>query len=343
MCGGSAAGASNESERPTDWSTYSLVDVRNPGSPVALVEFEHHRNKRGAVLMDTRLLMRSGSHWRDATPRRLKWWIEDAYFLDRRRGWIVTSDCAAGTGAMYRTRDGGRTWRRLSWGFTHNCAAGSGFRLMFVDRRHGWVANPTPNGNFWRLFRTRDGGRTWTYRQVRDMPELDEVTFRTRRVGWGIGLSWLYRGPLYRTTDAGRTWKPEPRLPELRYSVPVFSGSTGIVMGTRRGTASFFRTRDGRRWQAVGRLDVHGLRFPDFRAPTERTWWVFGVCDRTPVVLVTTDSGRHWTRSTVPNRAYYVRLAATKKLAWVAATPLQGEGALFSSGDLGRTWSRVTP
>jgi hypothetical protein len=307
-----------------------------------MVEFKHHRNERGAVFTNTRLLVRSRSGWRDATPRRLKWGIDDAFFLDRRHGWVVTSDCAAARGAMYRTRDGGRNWRRLSWGFTHNCAAGNGFRLTFVDRRHGWVANPTPNGNSWRLFRTRDGGRNWTYRQIRDMPKLDEVTFTTRRIGWGIGLSWLHRGPLYRSTDAGRTWKPEPRLPELRYSVPMFFGKTGIVMGTRRGTADFYRTRDGRRWQAAGRLDVRGLRFPDFRAPTERTWWVFGVEGRAPVVLVTTNAGRHWTRSTIPARAYYVHLAATKRRAWLTTTPLQGEGALFSSGDRGRTWSRVT-
>ena len=308
-----------------------------------MVEFRHHRNERGAVLTDTRLLLRSENHWRDATPRRLRWGIDDAYFLDRRHGWVVTSDCGAAKGAMYRTRDGGRSWRRLSWGFTHNCAAGSGFRLMFVDRRHGWVATPTPNGNFWRLFCTRDGGRSWAYRLIRDMPQLDEVTFTTRRVGWGIGPSWLHRGPLYRTTDAGRTWKPDPRLPELRYSVPVIFGTTGLVMGTRGGTANFYRTGNGRRWQFVGRLDVRGLRFPDFRAATERTWWVFGVRGRTPVVLVTKDSGRHWTRSTILTRAYYVQLAATKRRAWLAATPLQREGALFSSGDLGRTWRRVTP
>ncbi len=345
VCAGSSA-VSSSAQGTRDWSTYGLLDVRNPESPVVLIEYKHHRIRGDAVTIQTRLLLRTGSHWLDATPRGMKWGIDDAYFVDRTHGWVVTSDCAAGRGAMYRTRNAGVTWKRLSWDFTHNCAAGSGFRLMFLDRRHGWVAAPTPNGNNWALFSTRNGGRSWSYRVRYEAPMLDEVTFTAPRMGFGIGLSWLLAGPLYRTANAGRTWTRDPDLPELRYSIPVFFGENGILMGTgkRRRVAMFFRTRDaGAHWHVTGRLDVRGLRFPDFRASTATTWWVYGVRGSTPVALVTTDGGHTWTKSTVLGRGYYAELAATRTRSWLATSPLQGAGAVYSSGDLGRTWSRVSP
>lgn len=346
-CAGSSPAASHSGDsNPNAWRTYDLVDVRNPESPVALVMSSHHRNGRGAVLTRTHLLLRSGEHWRDATPRRLQWFIEDVFFLDRRHGWLVTNECAAAKGAMYRTRDGGRTWRRLAWAFTHGCGAGSGFRLAFIDRRHGWVIAPVPTAPRGGIFRTRDGGRTWAYHysSPTGVPVLDDAVFTTPRRGWAIGLSWLHAEPLYSTSDAGRTWKPYSGLPRARYSVPVFFGKTGIVMGTRRGVATLFRTTDaGRTWTVVTRLDVRGLRFPDFAAPTQDNWWVFGVRSSAPVLLVTTDAGRSWTRSSPRGRAYHVRLAATPTRSWLATTPLKGEGALFSSGDVGRNWARVKP
>ena len=163
-CVGSSAAASHSAgSEPKTWSTYQLIDVRNAGNPVAMIELRHRRIGRDSVSIQTHLLLRAARHWRDATPRGLKWGIEDAYFVDRRNGWLVTNECAAGKGAMYRTRNGGRTWRRLPWRFTHGCAAGSGFRLVFLDRRRGWVIAPSPTAPRGEIFRTQDAGMTWAY------------------------------------------------------------------------------------------------------------------------------------------------------------------------------------
>jgi hypothetical protein len=324
-----------------DWSTYRLLGARDPASPVAIVEYRHHRTGP-ATVETTHLLLRSGSEWRDVTPPRLKWFIDDAYFVDHRHGWIVTSECGAAKGAMYRTRDGGKTWRKLSWDYTHNCAAGSGFRLMFVDPHNGWVAAPTPNGGFGSVFRTANGGRRWLQSGRYDGPVLDEVVFTTPRAGWGIGLAWLHQDPLFRTFDAGRTWHAESDLPRLRYSTPIFFGGRGIVMGIRRGIARFY-SRVGGRWRSAGKLDVRGVRFPDFRASTQNTWWVYGVSGTQPVVLVTRNTGRTWAKTSLAGPAYFAELRVTSRRAWLATTRLNGDTALFSSGDFGRTWTRVSP
>jgi len=125
----------------------------------------------------------------------------------------------------------------------------------------------------------------------------------------------------------------------------VVFGRTAIAMGHRRGLATFYRTTDAEHWRPAGRLDLQGLRFSDFRAPTTRTWWVFGAEGRKPVALVTTDAGRSWRRRHLPGRAGSATLAATAGRAWLTTQPPQGEGegTLYSSGDLGRTWTRVKP
>jgi photosystem II stability/assembly factor-like uncharacterized protein len=346
-CAGSSTGPSHMAgSTPNDWRTYDLLDVRNPGTPVAMIEYRHHRTGPSTVAIQTHLLLRSGSRWRDATPHRLKWWIEDAYFLNRNHGWLVSNDCAAAKGTMYRTRTGGRTWRQLPWAFGHGCAAGSGFRLTFVDRKHGWVMAPEPTAPGGSVFRTRDGGRSWAQNNTSTtgIPVLGESVFTSPRRGWAIGQPWLLTEPLYGTSDAGRTWKPVTGLPRAHYSLPAVFRHSAVVMGRRRAIATFYRRSfAGRNWRVLNRLDVPGLRFSDFRGPTERNWWVFGVLGSTPIAFVTTDAGRSWMRSSIHTRAYEIRLASTGRHAWLTTTPLQGEGALFSSADMGRTWTRVTP
>jgi photosystem II stability/assembly factor-like uncharacterized protein len=340
---GTTSPATGRVETPREWSTYELLDVRNPKSPVAFIEYRHRRIRGDAMTIQTHLLLRSGSHWLDATPHGLKWGIEDVYFVDRNHGWLITSDCAAGKGDLFRTRDRGRTWKHLSSGWSHPCSGG--FRLAFVNRRTGWILSPAPTAPTALLFRTHDGGRTWVHNEGHDIPVLDDVMFTNTRSGWGAMFPWSPQPkPLYGTRNSGKKWEPQASLPRAGFSVPVFFGRTGIVMGTRRGVARFYRTNNaGSSWGVVGRLAVRDLRFPDFRALTKRIWWVYGVRDRTPVVLVTTDAGRNWGQGGPAVRGYFTQLAVAGSRAWLTTTPLQGEGELFTSGDLGRTWERVSP
>jgi len=94
-CGAAAAAPRSNASKPTEWRSYYLLDVRNSRGPVALLKDVAHR---------THLLLRSGGSWHDATPHGLTWWIEDVYFLDQRRGWLVANDCAAAKGVVYPLR-----------------------------------------------------------------------------------------------------------------------------------------------------------------------------------------------------------------------------------------------
>jgi photosystem II stability/assembly factor-like uncharacterized protein len=329
--------------------SYWFFEARGHSMPRGVVEYVERRTSPTQATFSHHLLLRDGhGRWRDATPRDASA-IDDVFFVDSRRGWLITSDCAAGTGALYRTVDGGRSWKRLSSHWSHGCAGGSGFRLSFLDKHHGWLVSPAPTAPGSAVYRTADGGRTWTSMAL-DFPGplVDRVAFRTLRAGWGTWWSFIHPRPgsLYRSSDSGKHWAPEISLPAGKhYSLPVFFGRRGIVMAARPERASFYATRDGGlHWELISMLGLGHLRFTDLKVSSARNWWVFGMRGSTPVVFVTTDSGRTWSPRTVPATGVAVRLVAGPEgHAWLATYAERKSSSLFSTSDAGVTWHRFVP
>jgi photosystem II stability/assembly factor-like uncharacterized protein len=187
--------------------------------------------------------------WRTITPRRVPAGrVRGAFFLDPRTGWMVASAKERETGprvrlAVYRTGDAGATWRWSSLGeldLGGDDAIGGyegGFGVLalpsFADQRNGWVSVMTSSNRYKShrfLFRTTDGGATWT-RLPRPPNTLRAVLSSPTR-GWAVVMgsaaatSGQDLGPpgLYTTTDAGRGWRrvglvPPPSLRGTRVSL----------------------------------------------------------------------------------------------------------------------------
>ncbi|MEA2498850.1 MAG: Photosynthesis system assembly factor, partial [Actinomycetota bacterium] len=61
----------------------------------------------------------AGNSWRDVTSHRLRGGdvaVHDFQWLNNRRGWVVTNDCAMADAFLYRTEDGGASWNRVPVG-----------------------------------------------------------------------------------------------------------------------------------------------------------------------------------------------------------------------------------
>ncbi len=173
--------------------------------------------------------------------RERMWALTRIYFLDERHGWSVGG--TSGTGLMFATSDGGRNWK----GIQSDAFNSAMFRdVYFKDLEHGWAIGDSKNGivhtedggaswsviplqdsplslnrlhfidseNGWAvggrdgLYRTTDGGRTWS--QVRPSSEynqewLHNITFADRMRGWICGE----KGILFSTGDGGITWMKE--------------------------------------------------------------------------------------------------------------------------------------
>ncbi|OWQ45517.1 hypothetical protein CDL60_20010 [Roseateles noduli] len=143
---------------------------------------------------------------------------------DDQRGWVVSA-----SGAVLRSEDGGRTWRRQSTGYT----APLGLLHASGDGMKAW-AQESDGG---RVIQTVDGGASW---RVGDLTAPDAEAAMTRprqslrppmplpwglragyigedgRRGWAVGDGAL----LLTTSDGGKTWT-DPRV-YARYPAPWY-------------------------------------------------------------------------------------------------------------------------
>jgi photosystem II stability/assembly factor-like uncharacterized protein len=315
--------------------TFSLVTSSRPASPVAVIQ---HRSAGSRLLVSTD----AGRSWRDATPRALPGHIYDVFFVDARRGWLVAFDCAVARGALFGTKDAGRTWTRLSrspraW-YT-NCAAGSGISLEFVDAVNGWAVEVIANAPSKELRQTRDGGRTWRLVAEDRLPSAGRVRFRTPEIGWQRAevLGSPVSGGLFRTDDGGRTWAREPSLPTERgFSLPTTARGKPLVAAGRSGFVDIYE-RGSPGWRRISTVRVaHSAANLIVAAPTLRSRWLAVEGRRSLAALfLSEDGGRTWARRTIPPGAKEFA-AASGTQAWVSRWR-----DFWATRDGGMTWRRV--
>jgi photosystem II stability/assembly factor-like uncharacterized protein len=286
-----------------------------------------------------------GQAWRQVTPRgavrpgsfRA---IDAVAFRGTREGWLIASNCAAGGGSVYRTFDGGRSWRTYAF-HAHSCAGGANFSLDVLNDKRAWVLQNEPTGPMARLYRTTNGGRSW--KVVRELAEYGKVAFVSPTRGWLAGLRLL------RTVDGGRTWHPQS-LPAPRgyhgrlvlLTAPRFFGRQGVLAGQyQRGkpVIGFYRTSDGgRRWRLLATLpgSAPGV-FPQFtlNAVSASVAWLL-TAGANPAVHVTHDGGWHWSSHTLARKLY----APVGLNARVAAAS-DFRGVPYITRDGGRSWRRL--
>ncbi len=144
-------------------------------------------------------------------------------FRDPATGWMVGNlgENGSSPGIIYRTQDGGRTWREQVLkpppGYPKS-AIDVGDPLVFFSGKEGmltvtyWPEPQSPNETL--LYFTRDGGQTWQSRPP--LKPWGIVDFLNANEGWH--WSWEptdnpaassitpVKERLYHTTDGGKTW-----------------------------------------------------------------------------------------------------------------------------------------
>lgn len=132
--------------------------------------------------------------------------------VDRRTAWVAGTRSLgedAVEGAVYRTRDGGRTWDDV----TPPGADGLQFRDVEVTGKRTVTVLAIGEGDLSRLYRTTDDGRTWTetFRGTDPRTFLDCVDFYPGgKTGLVMGDPVDGKFQILRTDDGGASWKPLP-------------------------------------------------------------------------------------------------------------------------------------
>jgi photosystem II stability/assembly factor-like uncharacterized protein len=199
-------------------------------------------------------LSTAGGGWQTVTPPVGEAsTIAAAYFTDSSSGWVAMYGQPQSDGTVlsaYRTTDGGASWQSATVGSSNLFAPTNPTWLSFANQSDGWLeAQTVSSSNFSNanLYRTTDGGATWTALQI---PIAGPITFVSAEDGFVSGGAT--GGALYATHDAGASWHAVtlPGSPTGEIYGPVFSTSTdGIVSVTAPSNAGasteVYRTTDG--------------------------------------------------------------------------------------------------
>jgi photosystem II stability/assembly factor-like uncharacterized protein len=227
-------------------------------------------------------------------------------FFDRNNGLVALS----GTGAVYRTSDGGAHWTALtlpSFGYSS---------LYFSDRLHGWilgtVLSPDQRVATSRLFSTSDAGDHWSALPpppaflLGGKGGFSEAAFRGPNEGWMGGFA--QQPTVHSTIDGGVTWQSHP-LPV------VISGKGGFVQGSAPLVETTVSLLPGAGVLAVV-IDQNAL----------------------PAGLTSFDGGSTWSRlSRAPGETQYSDFIFQDTFHWWAMR----NGTLFKSSDAGQSWKQV--
>jgi photosystem II stability/assembly factor-like uncharacterized protein len=251
----------------------------------------------------------SGVHWQDVTPP-VKI-VASSAFVGRRAAWIEAGalHASAQSQPLYRTLDGGRTWR-LVGRIPGECA------LDFVDLRHGWCATigAATGSETVELRRTADGGRTWKLASRTGLYDKDSspgalpfacdktIAFTSPHLGWAAQYCNGGAPRLYTSRDGGTRWRPLAAIPLPRrfrppagegLSRPVLSGSriaasVDVGGGPRGATFIVASKNSGKSWST--RLVPGAPRYWTVDLIDVRHWLL---SDGT-TLAATSDGGVHW-------------------------------------------------
>jgi photosystem II stability/assembly factor-like uncharacterized protein len=262
-----------------------------------------------------------GGTWIDESPG-LRCWVEDVCFVDTLWGWVVAQ---TDTPNLMRSTDGGEDWHRLDPGTTrdlravhflnrdegwiageidsvfhttdggeswdaHHIPQQDGFRdIWFLDSLVGWAVGGTDYLGGRQLFRTADGGVTWSEVEKDNANLLSAVTFSHPRNGVAVGRF----STILHSDDGGQRWSEALEPSNDLYDIARVDVNRAWAVGA---DGAILRTSDGGEtweWQESG-TDVHlaAVSFVD-----SLTGWAAG--GPPPVLLHTQDAGETWVSQSI--------------------------------------------
>ena len=177
--------------------------------------------------------------------------LVDLDFVGASTGWVLADSWANVGACVLRTTDGGRHWTRYRVP-EETPGQTDIVRMDFVSRSVGVVVGGWEGtGGFddWgEIYRTSDGGQTWTSVSWRwqgsppAVPVLSAVGFADRLNGWAVG-QW---GSIVHTRDGGLTWSPQLSGATRQLNAVAFVdrasgwmvGANGTILHTATGGAT---------------------------------------------------------------------------------------------------------
>jgi photosystem II stability/assembly factor-like uncharacterized protein len=234
-------------------------------------------------------------------------------FADAQRGWYGN-----GTGRIYRTDDGGASWRKV-WE-----KRGTYVRVLdFADRDIGFMGNVGP-GYFPNvtdrqpLYVTRDGGTSWTSVKADGKPVTGICAIDVLKIDGNVAAvraGGRVGGPanLIESFDGGANWQARNMrdVTGMILDIKFVDADIGFIAGASeadedKAHARILKTTDGgKTWRAVFDSSRAGDNNWKLAFPTPQTGYGTIISYQAPetdargYVVKTTDGGEKWTKLVV--------------------------------------------
>ena len=171
------------------------------------------------------------------------YFINKIVFPDKKTGY------ACGVYDTYKTTDSGENWYSVS--------AKGGYSLFFTDSLTGLVLSRP-------VIKTTNGGITWTQIKIID-DDCSDIYFRNSEDGYITFFNLLYR-----TTDGGNCWEPEPKVSDYNSGwLGFLTKEHGFVLGTLQ----YETTDGGDNWVNIS--NQIGTNLLKFHSPSCK----YGICN----------------------------------------------------------------
>lgn len=295
--GSTAAPAGAQEEEGIEYSVMAPLAARSLLLDVTLTDGTLvAAGERGHILVSRD----GGTSWNQArVPTRSM--LTSVFFIDPEHGWAVGHD-----GVVLRTLGGPDEWERVRWAPEEENPL---FDVWFSDTQHGIAV-----GAYGTFLVTQDGGTSWSSRP------LGEDDYHLHRIvpAWGDTLFMpAEAGMIYRSDDAGLTWRqlPSPYEGSFFGAVPLDENSI-LLFGLR---GHLYRSDDGgTTWEAVETGTTAMLT--DGIVLDDGTVVITGLGG---VILLSRDGGRTFELEQQPGRR------------GIQAVIQDGEGKLVLAGEFG--------
>jgi photosystem II stability/assembly factor-like uncharacterized protein len=302
--------------------------------------------------------------------------VEMLEFVDQSFGWMTIRPAAADHSEIWHTEDGGRHWavqKRLA-------PQANVRQLVFTDRLHGWAVDgawyraASSAGPFPALYRTANGGATWTeidppsaHLNSKSINGTISDGFRQKILtvdGPDIAHLPSYNRPDYSvpapamiTRDGGKTWTEDVEPPNCepswtpaaarweweaqRWRVARCVNGQAVTLLTPSCDISLLTCGtseahgQGDHAVAIGTLPVNGSADP--RGPLKKMVWV------------TNNGGASWNATEAPWLQYDFDhggmlgevFSASARVAWYRVSLPNNHELVYRTADGGLTWSEV--